>query len=32
MHENDDAWLAAKGIDIFEQIDLYMEETVCSSF
>ena len=28
MHENDDPWLAARGIDMFEQFDLYMEETV----
>jgi len=32
MHENDDPWLAARGIDMFEQFDLYMEETGCTPF
>ena len=28
MHENDDPWLATRGIDPFDQLDNYMEETV----
>eukprot|EP00795_Rhopilema_esculentum_P015221 gene15221-6425_t len=29
LHENDDPWLAARGVDAFDQLDLYMEETGC---
>eukprot|EP00794_Sanderia_malayensis_P014173 gene14173-15652_t len=31
MHEDDDQWLATRGIDIFDQYDQYFEDTGCAS-